>query len=269
MKLLQSTPSASTASLGASKERLKALVEALSFPRPWKSLENERAAKIIIEEAQKSYTKDNIGNIVFGDPLKSKILVGAHYDSCSETPGADDNASAVAVMLEVLKHNTNPDVCFVAFNAEENNILGSGVFAEQLKNHKLEQVHIFEMVGYTAEKQENPVPALNCPTVGNFLGLIGDYKSNVEFVIDKAKNIATPVIGVNIDKIPLEQVYAVMPQVFLSDHSSFWQCNIPAIMWTDTSFYRNPNYHQKTDTPDTLNYDFMEEVANLMLHVLQ
>lgn len=269
MRVQHSIPNTSTASLGASKERLKAIVERLSFPRPWKSKDNEKAANIVIEEANKENSRDNIGNIIFGNPLESKILVGAHYDSCSETPGADDNASAVAVMLEVLKHNKNPDVCFVAFNAEENNILGSGVFAENLKKHKIEQVHILEMVGYTSEKQENPVPGLDCPKVGNFLGLIGDFKSNVEFIVDKAKNIKTPVVGVNIDRVPLEKIYAAMPQIFLSDHSSFWQCNIPAIMWTDTSFYRNPNYHQKTDTPDTLNYDFMEEVTNLMLHVLQ
>jgi len=269
MKLLQSTPSESTTSLGASKERLKAIVERLSFPRPWKSSENEKAANIVIEEAGIPYSKDNIGNIIFGNPLESKTLIGAHYDSCSDTPGADDNASAVAVLLEVMKHNTNPDVCFVVFNAEENNILGSGVFVDGLKKHKLEQVHILEMVGYTSDTQENPVPGLDCPTVGNFLGLIGNYKSKIQFVIDKATNIKTPVVGVNIDRIPLEQVYAAMPQVFLSDHSSFWQRSIAAIMWTDTSYYRNPNYHQKTDTPDTLNYDFMEEVANLMLHVLQ
>lgn len=275
MNFLKSQPATNSPDLTVSIQNLKKMVETLSFARPWQSPENIQAKKLIIDQMT-SYgfpipIEDEIGNLAFGDPKQCKTLLGAHYDSCDSTPGADDNGSAVSVLLEVARLSNQhgiDDVCFVAFNAEENDLLGSKYFVNQLGPNKIDQAHIFEMVGYTSDYQESPIPNMECPSVGNFIGVIGDHRSNVARIIEKANNLSTLTIGVGLPSVPMDLLYRQIPQVFSSDHASFWRKNIPATMWTDTAHYRNPNYHRATDTPETLNYEFMQEVTNLMLLTL-
>ena len=193
------------------------------------------------------------------------VVVGAHYDTVLGTPGADDNASAVAVLLELCRllqdHKPLRTLRFVFFTLEEPPLFrsryqGSYVYASHLKEKK-EAVHAMlclEMVGYFNNKeggQAFPVPGMNFlfPTTPNFISIVGNLPSRalVEKVRDSIKRGST---------IPVEGIATVpyVPGVDFSDHRSFWKMGYPAVMITDTAFYRNPNYHRETDTIDTLDF---------------
>jgi len=192
------------------------------------------------------------------------------------TPGADDNASAVAVMLAVARCLGSPsDVAYVAFNGEECGLVGSHEFAEKMCGdmNRLEQVHILEMVGYRDRRprsQRNPLPIGQTPTTGDFLGIVANQGGLVEQIIRQVGCIAVPVVGVAIPEgTPLAGIKQWSPQLLRSDHACFWEKNIPAAMWTDTAEFRNPHYHQATDTPDTLDYEFMAEVGKLLASMVR
>jgi hypothetical protein len=200
------------------------------------------------------------------------VLVGAHYDSVGGCPGADDNASAVVAMLACAKACSSwqpaPRVCFVSFNREEDSLLGSRDFVGWLDTQpqiKIESAHILEMVGYASDlpKTQRIPPGLpvHVPDTGNFLGLLTNR--DADHVLDKALACAStylpdlPVIGLHVT-LGLEKFF---PVLLRSDHAPFWQKKIPAMMWTDTSEFRNPFYHQPGDKPHTLNYTFLRSVA--------
>jgi Peptidase family M28 len=203
------------------------------------------------------------------------VLVGAHYDSVGGCPGADDNASAVAAMLACAKACSSwqpaPAVCFVSFNREEDNLLGSRDFVQWLDTQpqiKIESAHILEMVGFASDlpKSQRIPPGLpvRVPDTGNFLGLLANR--DADQVLDDALASAStylpdlPVIGLHVT-LGLEKFF---PVLLRSDHAPFWQKKIPAMMWTDTSEFRNPFYHQPGDKPHTLNYTFLRSVAQAL-----
>lgn len=254
---------------------LKGLVRDLAIPRPYGS-ENHQKVQTIIENCfyiLADEVQNYDGNIYIGDPHTAEVLVGAHYDSVKETMGADDNASAVAVMLAVANNYPNLDkVCYVAFDREEycgmhHGLDGSKSFVSLIEaENNLKEVHILEMVGYTAEKQQNPLSLLSgIPDKGNFIGLVSHGKANnaVKEIVQLAENTSLPVCGLTIS-LPLSVVKAFAPHVLRSDHASFWEKQLPAIMWTDTAEFRNPNYHTMDDTPDSLDYDFMTKITELL-----
>jgi len=206
------------------------------------------------------------------------VVVGAHYDSdCLEsspfTPGADDNASGVAVLLELAAALSKLDasgraslhrtVRFVAFTNEEEpyfhtDDMGSLVYARSCKKDGLDVTAMLslEMLGYYSENQPYPwyigwLPGL--PQEGNFLAVAGNPGSSclVRTVVDSfSRNSLTPVHGV------------VAPGVYLmtwSDQWSFWKEGFPAVMITDTAKLRNANYHQQTDAWCTLKYGLMAQ----------
>lgn len=217
------------------------------------------------------------GNVVaLPDSLSGDVfLVGAHFDSVPGSPGADDNASAVAAMLGCAAAcalwRPLPSVIFVAFNREEEGFLGSSEFVEDFlvgSHLRLRCAHILEMVGYaSSEPGSQRVPTalpIQLPDRGDFLGLLSNVNSasfmRDIMVLSRAYTSALPVSGLEV--VPgVERVFPVLAR---SDHVPFWSGNIPAVMWTDTAEFRNPNYHQPTDTPDTLNYDFLRLVTQLL-----
>lgn len=203
-------------------------------------------------------------------------LVGAHYDSVPETPGADDNGSAVAAMLacaEACARFARPrQVCFAAFNCEEDGMVGSADFARNGlsgQGIRILSAHILEMVGYadrSAGSQRLPTGLpIQIPSVGDFLGLLANGNSGamMDDVLAQAVTYLPEfkVIGL---EVPVG-AEAVLPVLARSDHVPFWERNIPAVMWTDTSEFRNPNYHRSSDTPDTLDYGFLRLVAQLLV----
>ena len=199
--------------------------------------------------------------------------VCAHYDSVPDTVGADDNASALAVMLEVarLAAAAAAPLTVISFNAEEDNLAGSRDFVASRragKRMELSVAHVLEMVGFTATEQRlPPVPRWllsSVPTTGDFIGVVANQRSipYLRQVLEAARKHphAPPVVGLKA-YLGAERL---LPDLGRSDHAPFWQAGIPSLMWTDTAEYRNPNYHGPTDTPDTLDYAFMVRVASLL-----
>jgi Zn-dependent M28 family amino/carboxypeptidase len=271
-----------------SEDSLCATVETISQPRHYQAelLSNQRIAQWLADElASYGYETQfqglyrNVLAIPADVTAHNAILVGAHYDSVPRTPGADDNASGVAALLEcariVARFKPLLPVCFVAFNREEDGLLGSADFVEAyLPNSSLKIVaaHVLEMGGYCSHKQGSQcVPQglpIRIPSVGDFLGILGNRDSNslVDKVLERAKTYVPelPTIGLKVHF----GVEKYLPVLARSDHAPFWQAGIPAVMWTDTAEFRNPNYHRVTDTPDTLDYAFMRLVTQFLLACL-
>jgi len=279
LNLQHSKPGTRPSTLKIDQDYLADIVKRLSFPRVYGTSANAKAEELVANEITKIFGScHRIGktrNVCFGWPEETRILIGAHFDSVPNTPGADDNASAVAVMLAVAKAlGLRRDVMYVAFNGEEMNLAGSREFVKEMAGEMklLEQVHVLEMVGYRdrrPDSQKNPLPMIQAPTTGDFLAVVANKGNLVDQIVEAAGSISVPVVGLAIPEgLPLNAIQQISPHLLRSDHSPFWEKNIPAVMWTDTSEFRNPNYHQPTDTPDTLDYEFMAEVAKLLVGVV-
>lgn len=208
----------------------------------------------------------------FGPSDGPLIVIGAHYDSCGDTPGADDNASGVAGLLELARLLAlNPPkhaVELVAFTLEEppyfrTDSMGSHWHARELQRTKREVrlMLSLEMIGFYrdgAKTQAYPVSALKLlyPDEGNFIAIvapIGDFTATrrVKGLFQGASDL--PVVSINAPRS--------LQGVDFSDHASYWHFGMPAMMITDTSFFRNPNYHETSDTPETLDYSRMAKVV--------
>lgn len=196
---------------------------------------------------------------------QEEVLVVAHYDTKPGTPGADDNASAVAAMLETARLLTpmrfRRTLQFVGFTLEEYGYLGSRHFARRARGERRGIVGVLdlEMVGYTGRKQRRP-PGLRARATGDFIAVVGNTRSRtlVEAFVASARR-AVP-------SLPVESLVAwwngyLLPIVRLSDHASFWDAGFPAVMITDTAFLRNPHYHRASDTLDTLDLPFLTQVT--------
>ena len=239
-----------------------------------------------LEVKQQRYKYDNydIANVIAGSQkniLSSKYyVIGAHYDSVPETYGADDNASGIAVLLELARYTIQEKISlpirFVAFTAEEPPTFstrhqGSKVFVKSIKEKKDEIIGaiILEMVGYTSNEQTYPMILkwMGYPSKGNFIGIVGNRKSKKfgQSIFQSFKKNA---------QLPVETLFVpfngwILPDTRLSDHSPFWDAGLPAVMITDTAFFRNPNYHTPQDTFDTLDYLFMAELVKSLLVTLK
>ena len=208
-----------------------------------------------------------------GRPAKERqapLLIGAHYDTVIASPGADDNASALAVLLEVadqLRYTvvTRP-VWLAAFCLEEQGLLGSRAFALHLKQagQPLYGAIVLECVGYVSHEAGSqgtpPGVPITVPTVGNFLGIIGNEASRdlIAAVERSARSAATamPTLA-----LAVPGRGEALPDVRRSDHAAFWDEGYPAVMLTDTANFRNPHYHLPSDTLDTLDLGFIEAVS--------
>ena len=198
------------------------------------------------------------------------LIVAAHYDTVPGSPGADDNASSLAVMLEAacsLREVTlSRDLRFIAFCLEEENLLGSLAYASWLResDQEIGGAIVLECVGYarTAEGSQRKPPGvpIAVPSVGDFLAIVGNQASSA---------LVAAVEGAAKERVPdLKTVSLVvpgngelLPDTRRSDHAAFWHYGYPAVMLTDTADFRNPHYHQPTDTLDTLDLGFMDKVA--------
>ncbi len=261
---------------------LREIVEKISVPRQWTAQnEQNRATANFIEAELKSFgyetfRQSKFDNIVTKfDHTQPVTIIGAHYDSVPQTPGADDNGSAVAAMLGCAKAvaKLNLPVCFVAFNMEEEGLEGSKAFVKEFvktQNVKVKIAHILEMVGYCdhkdgSQKLPKGLPVKLVRSAGDFLAIIANQTSNrvLKQTVQTATNFVPdlPVLGL--------QVFMGMERIFKdlrrSDHAPFWDAKFPAFMWTDTSEFRNPHYHQPSDTPETLDYEFLAKVTKLLI----
>jgi len=199
------------------------------------------------------------------EPALEPLLVAAHYDGPLQSPGADDNASAVAALLE-LAHTWSDapprrPVWLVAFDQEEWGMLGSRALAGELRSQQvaLALMVSLEMLGYTAEEQRYPLPGMELlyGARGDFIAVVGNLDSRP--VLEALRQRMNLHVRTQVLPVPLRG--RLLPEVRLSDHSSFWDEGYDAVMVTDTSFLRNPHYHKPTDTVATLDLPFLAAVT--------
>jgi Zn-dependent M28 family amino/carboxypeptidase len=225
------------------------------------------------------YRGANFRNIVGRSSAQhgaSLIILGAHFDSVPGTPGADDNASGVAVLLEAARllsrARLRSEVLFCAFNLEELNMIGSSYFAKKLKSAgaRVNAMVSLEMVGYTDSRpgsQKYPIGLRAFyPDRGDFIGVIGNWNS--ASLLRRFARQMRQVRELPVETLSVPGNGGLIPAVRLSDHSPFWDAGYPALMVTDTSFFRNPHYHGATDTLETLNLDFMAKVCEAVIRAV-
>ncbi len=254
-------------------------------PRDFGHPENlDRAAAYIRQELERlggrvsdqafSVSGRTYRNVIasFGPQTREVIVVGAHYDTHGELPGADDNASGVAGLLELaqlLQPSELPlRVELVAYTLEElpffgSREMGSAVHARALREAGLliRAMFSLEMIGCFSDRpksQKFPFALLRLfyPNCGNFIAVVGRVgEGRLVRRVKRAMRSATdlPVYSINAP--------AIVPGVDLSDHVNYWREGFPAVMITDTAFYRNDRYHTAQDTPNTLDYARMAKVV--------
>jgi len=268
--------------------RLEAHVRKLSLeltPRDEGHLENldrtaaylkDQFAQIGAPVFEQPYRVDgrSFRNVIaqFGPETSERIVVGAHYDTAGPLPGADDNASGVAGLIELgrlfAKQPPAMRVELVAFTLEEPPFfgttgMGSAVHADSLRkqNVPVRFMISLEMIGYFSDEpnsQHFPVAILKAiyPATGNFISVVG--RLNEGLLIRRVKSAmkrATP--------LPVYSINAprLVTGVDFSDQMSYWNAGYQALMITDTAFFRNPNYHTAHDTPEKLDYKRMAMVV--------
>lgn len=278
------SPSAMTADAA----RLRADVEMMSVtlhPRDWRNGENlDRCADYIAEELEKAGATiefqdyEAIGqshrNVIgrFGAGNARKIIVGAHYDSCDDTPGADDNASGVAGMLELARMiGTDPpdlEIELVAYTLEEppffrSPMMGSAVHAGSVADERERIIGaiVLEMIGYFSDEpgsQGYPLPLMKLfyPDRGDFITVVSRWDQAAWI-----KRVKTGMKGATSLPVYSFRGPQSLPGIDFSDHRNYWPHDIPALMVTNTAFHRNTAYHTPRDTADRLDYPRMGMVV--------
>jgi aminopeptidase YwaD len=217
-------------------------------------------------------TSHNIFGLKEGtDPSAGTFILGAHYDSVQGSPGADDNASAVAALLEIARClegvPVKSSILFTAFTLEEYGFIGSHQMAARIKEsgQPISGMISLEMLGYrTREPGSQTYPPYVDPTrypdTGDFIAVVGNEPSqSLALGLAQALKQTTPALGV--EKLVLPGRADQFTEVRLSDHCPFWEHDFKAAMLTDTAFFRNPHYHQATDTLETLDIDFIRDIC--------
>jgi Zn-dependent M28 family amino/carboxypeptidase len=199
-------------------------------------------------------------------PELAPVLVAAHYDGPLGSPGADDNASGVAALLELARRwaQTPPKrpVWLVAFDQEEWGMVGSAALARELKSsgQRLHLMLSLEMLGYTAEVQNYPHEAMKAVygSRGDFIALVAN--TGAAALLPGLSGGMGAHVKTKVLPVPFKG--RQLPDVRLSDHSPFWDEGYNAVMVTDTSFMRNPHYHRPSDTIETLDLPFLRAVID-------
>jgi Zn-dependent M28 family amino/carboxypeptidase len=273
------------------KDNLITIVRHLSCDigeRSYRDVEKLNKAAVYIEDKLRSYGcavkrqpfayKGNTYYNIIGEvegtgvPGDEILIIGAHYDTVRDTPGADDNASGVAGLLELARLTVSSPlprtVRFIAFSLEEPPVfltsrMGSYIYAKWLREEgsKVYGMISLEMLGYYSNRKKSqhyPLPGFRWfyPDSGNFIAFVGNIRSK-PFTI-KVKNAFEAASSLPVESL---NAPAAIPGVSFSDHRSFWKFGYPAFMITDTAFYRNPYYHSPGDTASTLDYERMARLV--------
>ena len=220
-------------------------------------------------------------NLILNLPGSSKnnlppILIGAHYDGVPGTPGADDNATGVAALIELAQEFANNPLKYpvrlVAFDLEEYGLLGSFAYAADLKQEQqqLRLMISLEMLGYKDDRpnsQRYPADVLNYfyPNQGDFIALVGNLITIPDLIRFK-KSLAS---HLPCQWLPVPNNGKWIQGTGFSDHSPFWLQGYKAMMVTDTAFLRNPHYHKSSDTIATLDSEFFTSTYQGLLAALR
>lgn len=207
------------------------------------------------------------------------VVIGAHYDSVFGSPGANDNGSGVAALLELARRfaarDTRRTLRFIAFVNEEPPFFQTGDMgsrhyarAARAKGEDIRAMLSLETIGYyddaPGSQHYPPFFSLFFPDRGNFIGLVSNFRSRALLKRAVAAFRAA-------SDFPLEYVatFGWVPGVDWSDHASFWSEGYPALMITDTALYRYPYYHSARDTPDKLDYARLTRVTEALAAVVE
>lgn len=234
--------------------------------------------KLNCKVEEQKYTADGkeYKNIIasFGPEEGERIIVGAHYDVIEEVSGADDNASAVAGMLEIarlideLKPELKHRIDFAAYTLEEppyfrTKYMGSAVHAKSLSdaNAKVKLMINLESIGFYLDEENSqnyPIFFLKWfyPNKANYIMIAGNLGHGKS--VSEMKKFMKEASDIDVYSINAPRF---IPGIDFSDHLNFWDRGYEALMITDTAFYRNPNYHRASDKIETLNFDKMAEVV--------
>ncbi len=204
------------------------------------------------------------------------IVIGAHYDTVPGTPGADDNGTGVAVLLELAAEFASRPLKYpvqlVAFDMEEYGYFGSSHHAAKYKQQQqsIRLMISLEMLGYcnhNPNSQSYPAGLKYFyPNCGNFIALIGNLRT-VRDMINLSRKIRKS--GQLCEWLPVPNRGLVVPDTRRSDHVPFWDNDYPAIMVTDTANMRNPHYHGKSDKIETLDLDFFAGVCQGLIEAIR
>jgi aminopeptidase YwaD len=256
------------------------LQEVVRERNPYQSLDGHCAVRSYIERELAQYGRMAVHNFnhsgqthqnlildLPGQQDRGFVLVGAHYDAVPGSPGADDNGSAVAVLLELARAFSRTParrpIRLVAFDLEEVECSGSRAYARDLqeRGEALALMIALEMLGYCDDRpgsQRYPTGLRHFyPDRGDFIGLIGNMRTlPVLWRLARTMRKSVPC-----EFLPVPARGRVVPGTRRSDHASFWDLGYPAIMVTDTANMRNPHYHQPTDRIETLDLKFLTAVC--------
>ena len=200
------------------------------------------------------------------------ILIAAHYDTVPASPGADDNATGIAVILEIARlfnsASTPKTLQLAFFDQEETGLLGSKAFVSQpthLKN--LQGVIIIDMVGYACytsgcQKYPTGLPVTPPSDKGDFLAVVGDLETLplLNTFSNSSENLP------KILKLPIPFKGLLTPDTIRSDHAPFWYQGVGAVLVTDTANLRNPHYHQPSDIPENIHREFFTGAAQIIIN---
>lgn len=198
------------------------------------------------------------------------VLVSGHYDNWHV--GADDNASAVSVMLEAARilrtRSFLRTIRIIAFDREEEGLVGSERYARLHQTESVAALLNMDCVGYASHQpnSQSAPPGLALRSVGDFLAILASDAGTpaMSKVIRLSAQLPSPVSILGL--IAPGTGHSPAAAAFLrSDHAAFWQQGVPALFLTDTADFRNPHYHRSSDVPDTLDYDFLQRSAQLVI----
>lgn len=209
----------------------------------------------------------------FGTQHQKRIIIGAHYDVCGDQQGADDNATGVTALLELARmfkgQKLNYRIDLVAYTLEEppyfrTENMGSHIHSQYLKDHNIDVYGMasVEMIGYFKDEKDSqsyPLGILSWVygNKGDFITLVkkfgaGDFVNNFRTQFKEANQIKTETFTAP----------KFVKGTDFSDHLNYWKFGYSALMITDTSFFRNKNYHEPTDTVETLDLPRMTKVID-------
>ncbi|MBD2433119.1 MULTISPECIES: M28 family peptidase [Fischerella] len=278
--------------LQVSGQKLFAHIQNLNFKR-YTNTERSRTRTYIISQLKKFGWKPQLQNFSEGvnifaerqgtDKTAGAILVGAHYDTVAISPGADDNASGVAVALEIarlLGSRPTPRTLQLAFfDKEEAGLLGSQAFTAKVAN--LQNLHgaiIMDMVGYacyTAGCQQYPanLPITPPSDKGDFLAVVGDTEHLPMLKAFENSHLLSRSSLAKVSKnlppiftLPVPLKGLLTPDTLRSDHAPFWLQGVGAVLVTDTANLRTPHYHQASDTPLNIERSFFTAAAQVVVN---
>lgn len=212
------------------------------------------------------------------EQTRPPILIGAHYDAVPGSPGADDNATGVAVLLEMAKafseQSIQSPIRLIAFDLEEvftqSDTFGNVQYAKSLQNQPIRLMIALESLGYCVHEPHSqrypPLLDRFYPNQGNFIMLVGNFPTVLD-MMHLSRGVKRSGVGAAWFLVVMKG--KIVPDTRRSDHAAFWDRGDRAIMVTDTANLRNPHYHRASDRIETLDLDFLTQVCTGLIQAIR